>query len=122
MVTPSPGSATNMNRTESNQSLGYRRLREDGFQDAQFRAKPPKVPVKSIILAAFLFCVGTTLLIIGSLLFTGYFDVQYHDRTWPVLVLGAITFIPGFYHVRIAFYAYKGYKGFSFDDIPSIDD
>lgn len=35
-------------------------------------------------------------------------------------VLGAILFIPGFYYTRIAYYAYKGYKGFSFNNIPSV--
>ena len=30
-------------------------------------------------------------------------------------------FIPGAYHVRIAYYAYKGYDGYSYDDIPEFD-
>lgn len=30
-------------------------------------------------------------------------------------------FIPGFYHVRIAYYAWKGYRGYSFEDIPDFD-
>lgn len=42
----------------------------------------------------------------------------FSDRTWPVLLLGILTFIPGFYHVRIAYYAWRGYKGYSFEDIP----
>lgn len=42
----------------------------------QFRKPPPKVPVKAICLASGLFFVGTILLVIGSLLFTGYFDVK----------------------------------------------
>jgi hypothetical protein len=33
-------------------------------------------------------------------------------------VLGVVMFIPGFYYTRIAYYAYKGYKGFSFSNIP----
>lgn len=49
---------------------------DDGFVDAQFRKPPPKPPVKSILLAVFLFTLGSLLLIIGSLLFTGYIDVQ----------------------------------------------
>lgn len=35
-------------------------------------------------------------------------------------VLGFILFIPGFYYTRIAYYAYKGYKGFSFSNIPPV--
>ena len=44
------------------------------------------------------------------------------DRTWPVLTLGIITFLPGFYHLRIAYYAWRGYTGYSFDDIPDYND
>ncbi|KAI3472432.1 hypothetical protein Pfo_029553 [Paulownia fortunei] len=35
-------------------------------------------------------------------------------------ILGGILFIPGFYYTRIAYYAYKGYKGFSFSNIPPV--
>ena len=35
-------------------------------------------------------------------------------------ILGSILFIPGFYYTRIAYYAYKGYKGFSFSNIPAV--
>ena len=42
----------------------------------QFRRPPPKVPVKAICLASGLFFVGTILLVFGSLLFSGYFDVK----------------------------------------------
>jgi len=94
---------------------------DDGFVDAQFRKPPPKPPVKSILLAVFLFTLGSLLLIIGSLLFTGYIDVQYADRTYPMLILGSLLFIPGFYHVRIAYYAWKGYKGYSYEDIPDFE-
>lgn len=51
-----------------------------------------------------------------------YFLFQYGDRTWPMLILGSVMFIPGAYHVRIAYYAYKGYEGYSFDDIPEFDE
>ncbi|KAM0001786.1 putative transmembrane protein [Helianthus debilis subsp. tardiflorus] len=33
---------------------------------------------------------------------------------------GAVLFIPGFYYTRIAYYAYKGYKGLSFNNIPPV--
>jgi len=41
---------------------------------------------------------------------------------WPIFTIGAILFIPGFYHVRLAYYAWRKYEGFSFDDIPNDDD
>lgn len=49
---------------------------DDGFIAAQFRKPPPEPPIKSILLAVFLFTLGSLLLTIGSLLFTGYIDVK----------------------------------------------
>ncbi len=34
-------------------------------------------------------------------------------------IIGLLTFIPGFYHTRIAYYTWRGYKGFSWDQIPA---
>lgn len=50
------------------------------------------------------------------------FHLQHRERTVPVLIIGILVFIPGFYHLRIAYYAYKGYRGYSYDDIPDFDD
>ncbi|AQK91235.1 hypothetical protein ZEAMMB73_Zm00001d009033 [Zea mays] len=36
------------------------------------------------------------------------------------MMLGIVMFIPRFYYTRIAYYAYKGYKGLSFSNIPPI--
>ncbi|XP_041368287.1 transmembrane protein 230-like [Gigantopelta aegis] len=94
---------------------------DDGYIDLQFQKPPPKVPYKAILLATVLFVGGSVLIIIGALLLTGYIDAQYSDRTWPVLLIGGVMFIPGFYHVRIAYYAYKGYTGYSYDDIPEFE-
>lgn len=101
----------------------YHRLNKsgEGYTDLQFQRPPPKVPYKAISLATSLFVVGSVLIIIGSMLLTGYIDAKYGDRTWPVLILGALMFIPGAYHVRIAFYAFKEYDGYSYDDIPEFD-
>uniref|UniRef100_A0A671RJB6 Transmembrane protein 230 n=2 Tax=Sinocyclocheilus TaxID=75365 RepID=A0A671RJB6_9TELE len=52
----------------------------------------------------------------------GYIDLQHRDRTIPVLIIGILVFLPGFYHLRIAYYASKGYRGYSYDDIPDFDD
>jgi len=46
---------------------------------------------------------------------------QYADRTWPLIILGIIMFVPGAYHVRIAYYAYRQYPGYTFDAIPEFD-
>ncbi|KAI4881593.1 hypothetical protein NFI96_022903 [Prochilodus magdalenae] len=105
---------------------------DDGYIDlqdphrtttGQFKRSPPKVPYKAIALATVLFLIGTVLIVIGALLLSGYFGVQDHrDRTIPVLIIGILVFLPGFYHLRIAYYASKGYRGYSYDDIPDFDD
>ncbi|XP_035661463.1 transmembrane protein 230-like [Branchiostoma floridae] len=96
---------------------------DDGFIDLQFERPPRKIPYKAIGLATILFLLGTALLTVGSLLLAGvYIDPQYADRTWPVLLLGLLVFIPGGYHVFIAYNAWRGVKGYSFDDIPDYND
>ncbi|XP_013381000.1 transmembrane protein 230 [Lingula anatina] len=110
----------------NNSSAQYHRLTkssDDGFIDLQFVRPPPKVPWKAISLAVVLFVVGSILLTIGALLLSGtLIDQKYADRTWPVLILGLLMFIPGSYHVRLAFYAYQGYQGYSYSDIPDFGD
>uniref|UniRef100_A0A3Q2Q951 Transmembrane protein 230 n=1 Tax=Fundulus heteroclitus TaxID=8078 RepID=A0A3Q2Q951_FUNHE len=92
------------------------------FLPLQFKRSPPKVPYKAIALASVLFLIGSILIVIGSLLLAGYFGVTNSDRTVPVLIIGIIVFLPGIYHLRIAYYASKGYPGYSYDDIPDFDD
>ncbi|KAI5945201.1 Transmembrane protein 230 [Manis javanica] len=57
-----------------------------------------------------------------SLLLAGYISKGGADRAVPVLIIGILVFLPGFYHLRIAYYASKGYRGYSYDDIPDFDD
>lgn len=52
----------------------------------------------------------------------GSLSLQETDRAIPVLIIGILVFLPGFYHLRIAYYASKGYRGYSYDDIPDFDD
>ncbi|KAM9589342.1 transmembrane protein 230 isoform 3-T6 [Trichechus inunguis] len=58
----------------------------------------------------------------SSLLLAGYISKMGADRAVPVLIIGILVFLPGFYHLRIAYYASKGYRGYSYDDIPDFDD
>ncbi|KAK9968132.1 hypothetical protein ABG768_002472 [Culter alburnus] len=107
-----------------NNKVKYSRLADsdEGYIDLQFKKTPPKVPYKAIALATFLFLVGSVLIIVGSLLLAGIIHVTNPDRTIPVLIIGILIFLPGFYHLRIAYYASKGYRGYSYDDIPDFDD
>ncbi|XP_071476238.1 transmembrane protein 230-like [Diadema setosum] len=104
----------------------YTRLKSpatgDSYTPLQFKKKPPKIPWRSIGVAIILFIMGTVLLTVGALLFTGVIPNDNEDRLWPIMILGVLLFIPGAYHVRLAFYAYRGYKGYSFEDIPDYDD
>ena len=95
---------------------------ETEYSDEQFTEAPPKIPLKSIALAILLFSLGSVLLMLAILMFVGVFGDNPDASATPLIIIGAITFIPGFYHVRLAYYAWKGYHGYSFDDIPSYDD
>ena len=80
------------------------------------------IPWRAIQRSAVLFIFGSISITVSLLMFTGYIHAQYSDGAWPLLIIGIITFLPGFYYIRIAYYAWKGYSGFSFKDIPYYDD
>ncbi|CAG8568509.1 373_t:CDS:2 [Paraglomus brasilianum] len=99
--------------------LGYIQLGDQDFVAAQFERPEPPIPWSSIMLATALFVLGSLGIVFGSLLVAGVIsDESWLDRGKPFLFLGALLFIPGFYHVRLAYYAYKGYEGYDFDQIP----
>ncbi|KAM9840871.1 transmembrane protein 230-like isoform 1-T1 [Aulostomus maculatus] len=108
----------------SNNKVKYSRLAadDDGYIDLQFKRSPPKVPYRAIALAIFLFLVGSLLIIFGALLQADIVKVEHPGRTIPVIIIGILVFLPGFYHLRIAYYAAKGYRGYSYDDIPDFGD
>lgn len=105
----------------------YSRLRspvsseDDKYTDEQFRQPPPEFPTRSIVIAILLFVLGLAMLTLGVLLLTGIIESKFWDRCYPLLFLGTVVFIPGAYHVRIAYCAWRGYRGYSYDDIPSVD-
>ena len=96
------------------------RSRRDDYDDDQFEdSVSVKPPVRSIALAVILFLVGSGLLTIGSLMLAGVIGDGEGGKASPLLVIGAVCFVPGFYNVRTAYYAWKGGRGFSYADIPS---
>ncbi|CAL5049091.1 hypothetical protein BS78_10G215000 [Paspalum vaginatum] len=80
---------------------------------------PRGAPVKEIAFAAALLAFGVLGVVAGS--FMAAHQVG-GDSAHGIFfaVLGVVMFIPGFYYTRVAYYAYKGYKGFSFSNIPPI--
>eukprot|EP00730_Choanoeca_flexa_P010713 TRINITY_DN20824_c0_g1_i1.p1 TRINITY_DN20824_c0_g1~~TRINITY_DN20824_c0_g1_i1.p1 ORF type:complete len:119 (+),score=3.93 TRINITY_DN20824_c0_g1_i1:86-442(+) len=110
----------------------YVRLRSRGdddnesskYIDAQFRELPRRVPWKAILLAAGLFIVGTILLVLGCLFYTGHIPPAHEgdDRWLSMIILGSLMFIPGSYHTFIAVQTWRGIPGYDFDDIPHYDE
>ncbi|KAL3278858.1 hypothetical protein HHI36_016378 [Cryptolaemus montrouzieri] len=111
-------------RGKDYENVDYTKLQHadnGSFVDAQFAKPAQSVPWKAIALATLLLVVGSFLLLFGILVVSGHISLQNSDRMWPMIILGALMFIPGAYHVRIAYYAYKEVPGYSFDDIPEFD-
>lgn len=76
-------------------------------------------PIKEISLAVALLVFGTVGIIVGFIMM---YNKIGGDRGHGIFfaILGGMLFIPGFYYTRLAYYAYKGYKGFSFSNIPPV--
>ncbi|KAA0058204.1 transmembrane protein 230-like protein [Cucumis melo var. makuwa] len=81
---------------------------EDIMMDSPFTVNN-RPPIKEIALAVSLLVFGMIGIIVGAFMARVFFSL-----------LGGLLFIPGFYYTRIAYYAYKGYKGFSFSNIPPV--
>lgn len=96
-------------------------LDDGGFIDAQFIKSKAPIPWKAIMLSIFLFMAGILAIGVSVLNITGHVQIEPTESAWVLMVLGFIMFIPGVYHVRLAFYAYMEYDGYSLDDIPSFD-
>lgn len=104
----------------------FRRLKkfyheDDGYVDLQFQKPAPKVPWKAISLATILFIGGMSAITMSILTYGQQSIPSSDDGPLVLMVLGFLMFIPGFYHVRIAYYAFKEYPGYSYDDIPDFD-
>uniref|UniRef100_A0A8C2LQM3 Transmembrane protein 230 n=1 Tax=Cricetulus griseus TaxID=10029 RepID=A0A8C2LQM3_CRIGR len=103
-------SRTNLAAGIPSSKVKYPRLSstDDGYIELQFKKSPPKIPYKAIALATVLFLIAK-----GG---------GRADRAVPILIIGNLVFLPGFYLLRIAYYASKGYRGYSYDDISDFDD
>ncbi|TMW97986.1 hypothetical protein EJD97_004708 [Solanum chilense] len=76
-------------------------------------------PMKEIALAVSLLVFGTLAIFLGIFMAINKVGGDTAHGLF-FAILGGVLFIPGFYYTRIAYYAYKGYKGFSFSNIPPV--
>ncbi|KAJ8560514.1 hypothetical protein K7X08_022374 [Anisodus acutangulus] len=76
-------------------------------------------PMKEIALAVALLVFGTLGIVVGIFMAINKVGGDTAHGLF-FAILGGVLFIPGFYYTRIAYYAYKGYKGFSFSNIPPV--
>ncbi|XP_073065166.1 uncharacterized protein [Primulina eburnea] len=114
----------------SRRNVNYSRLAvdEDDYDndgnrsqnDPRFNYTPKafdKIPWKSIILALFLLLLGCLLLLLSLFILTGHMEGE-SSQAYGLLGLGFLTFLPGFYETRIAYYSWRGAQGYRFSSIP----
>ncbi|CAD6211590.1 unnamed protein product [Miscanthus lutarioriparius] len=76
-----------------------------------------RIPWKSIALALFLLLLGTSLLFLSYFIFTGHMEGD-SSQAYGLLFLGFLSFLPGFYETRVAYYSWRGAPGYTFASIP----
>ncbi|XP_078446747.1 transmembrane protein (DUF872) isoform X2 [Wolffia australiana] len=94
---------------------------EETAGDLRFAYAPSslnRIPWKSIVLALFLLSLGSVLLVLSFLVFTGHMAGD-RSQAFGFLLLGFLSFLPGFYETRIAYYSWRGAKGYNFASIPA---
>ncbi|XP_074316969.1 uncharacterized protein LOC141653187 [Silene latifolia] len=77
-----------------------------------------KVPWKSILLALFLLSLGSLLFFLSAFILTGHMGGE-QSQAFCLFALGILTFLPGFYETRIAYYSWRGAAGYRFAAIPA---
>jgi len=63
------------------------------------------------------------LVAVGLACFIGGIDLvvtQNATHGFAFIVLGVLVFLPGVYFAKVAYYAYKGYRGVHFSHIPDV--
>ncbi|XP_051031581.1 transmembrane protein 230-like [Phodopus roborovskii] len=83
---------------------------------------PAKIPHKTIICATLQFLIGTTLIVTGCLLLTGYMKHVGTSRAIAVLIVGILVFVPGCYHLVIIYRTCRGCQDYSYSDLPDCED
>ncbi|KAK7835290.1 hypothetical protein U0070_017826 [Myodes glareolus] len=79
---------------------------------------PAKIHYKTIICATLQFLIGTTLIVTGCLLLTGYISHMGTSRIIAILIVGFLVFVPGCYHLIIICRFCRCCQSYSYSDLP----
>jgi len=93
---------------------------DDGWAHEDRAVPPPDAPpVREILLAVGLLVAGCAFAGLARASATGRLDGHVHPgATGGFATLAVLTFLPGAYTTRLAWYAARGVPGYSFNDIP----
>mmetsp|Transcript_19457 Transcript_19457/g.23280 ORF Transcript_19457/g.23280 Transcript_19457/m.23280 type:complete len:99 (-) Transcript_19457:536-832(-) len=75
-------------------------------------------PWKAILLALFLFLVGSISMISGLVIWLGDYAHEHHGMS--LFGVGLLMFMPGMYHTIIIYKAWRGIEGYSFSSLPEV--
>eukprot|EP00884_Botryococcus_braunii_P012604 jgi/Botrbrau1/21344/Bobra.0184s0054.1 len=92
---------------------------EDEYANEVFNdPRLDEVPLQAVGLAVLLLALGILFLGLSYLHAAGHVEGHDHGHI-GFLVLGILTFLPGFYTTRIAYYTWRGRPGYSYRAIPT---
>ncbi|GAX77094.1 hypothetical protein CEUSTIGMA_g4540.t1 [Chlamydomonas eustigma] len=97
---------------------GRKRDSEYKIDDQRFEALTAEIPYASVALAIGLMIFGILCFVLAWMHFTQQL-LGKEQAEFGFMFLGILTFMPGFYHSRLAYYAWKGCRGYTWDKIPS---
>ncbi|KAJ3439947.1 hypothetical protein M0813_26484 [Anaeramoeba flamelloides] len=87
-------------------------------QQKTYEKLPPPSLRNAVLLAIVLFLLGSFVITVGILCRLEIYFVGFKDRGIPLILLGSVMFLPGFYETRIAYLSFRGEKGFRYSRIP----
>jgi hypothetical protein len=88
----------------------------------QLRRRRDARPWGALLLALLLLSIGVVSLTMFTMISVGVLDERWAENAQPLLIVGLLGFLPGAYETRIAYAAWRGWPGYSFEQIPRYDD
>lgn len=64
---------------------------------------------------------GSVLISLAVLINLSLMPESFHESMWGLYLLGSLLFIPGAHYTYIAYQAYYGTPGYTYEDIPIMD-